>query len=499
MQFTMQNTFLNIMGKMVREQICSEVRRAGMYSIMVDETKDCSKTEQMSIALRYWDTASMKVNERFLTFIEAKSLTAEDLTKYIINTLKVEYHLDLDSIVSQGYDGASVMSGKNTGVQKRIAEIVPQAIYIHCFAHTHAAKFFALLESLYVFISSTKAHVVFIEKQKELYPDKPTRELQKLSDTRWACRCRTLDAVLSTLEDIAESDDHTKAVEARGIFLQVNSFGFLITLIIFDRILTCTKSLSDFLQRKNCDLAKATSLIQSTIETLEEYRQQAGWDHLFSYSKEVAEQYNIPVHNIIKKRQTRTPRHFEEHVLLEPTGLMTIKSVYYSILDTFLVELKERFTSKNMDIMKAIQACSPQSDNFLDVEVLEPLADNYNLDISLLIMEAALAKRTLDKSEHEMETIADVMKEIKPLQNAFPTLAQVLQLALTISVSSASCERSFSALKHIKSFLRSTMTEERLVDLASLSIENDLARQLDFDTVIDKFAAVDKSRRISLI
>ena len=174
-------------------------------------------------------------------------------------------------------------------------------------------------------------------------------------------------------------------------------------------------------------------------------------------------------------------------------------SLYYSILDTFLVELKERFTSKNMDIMKAIQACSPQSDNFLDVEMLEPLADNYNLDISLLIMEAALAKRTLDKSEHEMETIADVMKEIKPLQNAFPTLAQVLQFALTISVSSASCERSFSALKRIKSFLRSTMTEERLVDLASLSIENDLARQLDFDTVIDRFAAVDKSRRISLI
>ena len=153
------------------------------------------KTAQMSIALRYWDTASMTVNERFLTFIEAKSLTAEDLTKYILNTLKVEYHLDLDSIVSQGYDGASVMSGKNTGVQKRIAEIVPQAIYIHCFAHilnlvlvdsakknSHAAKFFALLESLYVFISSTKAHVAFIEKQKELHPDNPTRELQKLSD-----------------------------------------------------------------------------------------------------------------------------------------------------------------------------------------------------------------------------------------------------------------------------------------------------------------------------
>ena len=175
---------------------------------------------------------------------------------------------------------------------------------------------------------------------------------------------------------------------------------------------------------------------------------------------------------------------------------MTIKS---SILDTFLVEIKERFTSKNMDIMKAIQACSPQSDDFLDVEMLKLLADNYNLDIPSLILEATLAKQTLDKSKHEMETIADVMKEIKPLQNAFPTLTQVLQLALTISVSSASCERSFSALKCIKSFLRSTMTEERLVDLASLSIENDLARQLDFNAVIDRFAAMDKSRRISLI
>ena len=86
------------------------------------------------------------------------------------------------------------------------------------------------------------------------------------------------------------------------------------------------------MQRKNCDLAKATSLIQSTIETLEKYRQQAGWDHLFSYSKEVAEQYNIPVHNIIKKRQTRTPRHFEEHVLLEPTGLAGCYSRQLKIL-----------------------------------------------------------------------------------------------------------------------------------------------------------------------
>ena len=39
-------------------------------------------------------------------------------------------------IVSQGYDGTSVMSGKHSGVQQHIKAILPQAIYIHCYAHT---------------------------------------------------------------------------------------------------------------------------------------------------------------------------------------------------------------------------------------------------------------------------------------------------------------------------------------------------------------------------
>ena len=103
-------------------------------------------------------------------------------------------------------------------------------------------------------------------------------------------------------------------------------------------------------------------------------------------------------------------------------------NLYYSLYYSFLVEIKECFNESHS---------SPQSDDFLDVEMLKPLADNYNLDIPSLILEAALAKRTLNKSKHEMETIHH--KEIKPLQNAFPTLTQVLQLALTISVSSASC------------------------------------------------------------
>ena len=52
----------------------------------------------------------------------------------------------------------------------------------------------------------------------------------------------------------------------------------------------------------------------------------------------------------------------------------------------------------------------------------------------------------------------------------------------------ASAERSFSKLKLIKNFLRSTITQERLSDLAILSIKSETARTMDFQNVIKNFA-----------
>lgn len=78
-------------------------------------------------------------------------------------------------------------------------------------------------------------------------------------------------------------------------------------------------------------------------------------------------------------------------------------------------------------------------------------------------MEAVLAKRMLAKKT--LESTTTVLKELSPLKEAFPTLPRLIQIALTTCVSTASCERSFSALKQIKTYLQSTMHEERLVKL----------------------------------
>ena len=72
-----------------------------------------------------------------------------------------------------------------------------------------------------------------------------------------------------------------------------------------------------------------------------------------------------------------------------------------------------------------------------------------------------------------MDSISDVIHQLIPLRVAFPNLLRQLQIALTLSVSNA-CERTFSSLKRVKTYLRSIMTDERLTNLALLTVEKDL-------------------------
>jgi hypothetical protein len=65
----------------------------------------------------------------------------------------------------------------------------------------------------------------------------------------------------------------------------------------------------------------------------------------------------------------------------------------------------------------------------------------------------------------------------------YPNLSKAYQLALTIPVSVASNERSFSKLRLVKSYLRSTMTEDHLDDLMILASANDILDCLDLDSM----------------
>ena len=83
------------------------------------------------------------------------------------------------------------------------------------------------------------------------------------------------------------------------------------------------------------------------------------------------------------------------------------------------------------------------------------------------------------------------------MSSVFPNLKQLLKIYTVMPVSSASAERSFSRLKIIKNYARSTMEESRLSDLSLLSIERSTSEKLDFDNVIQTFANI-KNRRKNL-
>uniref|UniRef100_A0A1X7VH27 HAT C-terminal dimerisation domain-containing protein n=1 Tax=Amphimedon queenslandica TaxID=400682 RepID=A0A1X7VH27_AMPQE len=98
----------------------------------------------------------------------------------------------------------------------------------------------------------------------------------------------------------------------------------------------------------------------------------------------------------------------------------------------------------------------------------------------------------------EGKTLAALGPYLLSSQPAYATVWNLVQIALTITVTSAESERSFSSLKRIETKLRTRMTEDRLSDPALLSIEQEVAENLNMDSIIEEFASVDNSRRIVL-
>lgn len=90
-----------------------------------------------------------------------------------------------------------------------------------------------------------------------------------------------------------------------------------------------------------------------------------------------------------------------------------------------------------------------------------------------------------------------LVEENSCLMSCLPDLTTALQLYLTIPVTTATAERSFSKLKLIKSYLRSTMAQTRLSDLALLSIEHEETQKTNINEVVEKFLAI-KQRRVGL-
>jgi len=78
----------------------------------------------------------------------------------------------------------------------------------------------------------------------------------------------------------------------------------------------------------------------------------------------------------------------------------------------------------------------------------------------------------------------------------FPDLLAFVNLIMTLPVSSAQAERTFSTMKRVKNYLRSTIADERLSDLCLISVERDLSYDLmqNPESLVDGFAKTGNKR-----
>ena len=115
----------------------------------------------------------------------------------------------------------------------------------------------------------------------------------------------------------------------------------------------------------------------------------------------------------------------------------------------------------------------------------------YDIDGLDLFSELKVLKEILQIKDY---TPIDILNYIKRL-DSFPNTCITYRILLTIPVIVAYAERSFLKLKLIKSYLRSTMSQERLSGLPIVSIENEMLEELEYKNLISQFAS-QKARKI---
>ena len=522
------------MGNLVLKKIVEDVKLAKIFTVMMDETTDVSGKEQASVMIRFVDTEEI-IQERLIGLSAVSRTDSETLFKLLKDTL-TSHDLNLSQVRGQCYDGASNMSGQYQGLQARVKHESPKALYVHCYAHClnlvlvdamksnkMARNFFGTLESLYCFIRlSTCRHSLFQTMQHEFEAvaenDTDGRlNIKQLCDTRWACRFEAIRAVEANLQVIFKLlhaiDDETSqakaAADTRGLLHQLQSFEFLLAMVVLKQLLEHTNVVSQYLQSKQIDLRAAVSSIQATLSVLRRYRNEEKFHECFETATSLAEMSGADTSIMLATRRKRVCQrldmmwHTEYHH--ETVESKYRVEFYYQVLDSMTEQIERRFSQETQNLLVSFSYLQPEKLLKLDEEQesessLQKLADFYGMNGSALKTEYSLFKVSRRDCLQNCKTVLDVLQVLHKtgLHRVYGELYQLYRLFVTLPVTTASCERSFSKLTIVKNNLRSTMAQERLENLIILSVENDITIELHYESIIDSFASMGP-RRMQLI
>ena len=174
-----QSEILEMMAMKVLSENVEKIRQAEFLSILMDETSDPSRMEQVSICIRIV-SAELVSTEYFLGFHSTKDTKAGTVFEIVIDVFR-RFDISIDRLRGQCFDGAANMSGKHSRLQSRLREVEPRALYVHCNAHNlnivvqdtleeivAARKFIGMVKELIVIVKDSPQRLA---KFKDLQED----------------------------------------------------------------------------------------------------------------------------------------------------------------------------------------------------------------------------------------------------------------------------------------------------------------------------------------
>jgi hypothetical protein len=263
------------------------------------------------------------------------------------------------------------------------------------------------------------------------------------------------------------------------------------------------------LQETSLDLAKALLRVNSLRDVLKSDRQSSEQPSLlFAAAQNQCQKCSIEMTPAVR-RQRQLSRRLQNSVVIETVGCRPsidsehsfVCNLYNPVLDALLTELNDRFSNESIAIMCGIQALNPVDNSFLKADMLEPFAVIYSGNTEDLRHECHQLKRVIERAGKERTNLTSLLclaQFLEPYRLAFHEIFRLVKIALVLPVSSAACERSFSALKLIKTHLRSTMSDIRLGNISILSVESRRANCIDLNAFVDEFDSNHCNRKLLL-
>nr|CAB3267957.1 zinc finger MYM-type protein 1-like [Phallusia mammillata] len=452
--------------------LASKIKANGMFAVMVDGTQDICGSEQESVCIRHVDS-ELCVHEDFLGLYKMQQTTGDAIARMILDVL-TRFSLSAGQIRAQTYDGASNMSGKYNGCQAVISSQYPLATYFHCQSHLAnlvmqesitSCPFFRdavqwVHELGVLFKRSGKFKVVFesvVACSTELINTKAS--IRPLCPTRWLCRLSAILSVLENYSAVTESlrsmsegstDSATKANALLNRFEKTETF---LALYLVKKPIALLEQLNSSMQASSSNLSGSIEAVATTAKQIQVFRDPIMYTNLFDETTKISANLGLDEISVPRRRQP-TPRfagsspHFHAKCAKDHYRLL-----YVEFIDCLLGCLQKRYDVRNSSFQ-----------TYLEIENMIMKGTATNLDLISKYPELNVTQLSVQLPMFKQHTGASSVNEAKlayramssELRQLFTQVFILLKLLLVCPVSSCECERSFSTLRRLKTWLRST-------------------------------------------